>query len=110
MPSAFYRAAVTRSSCKMRAVVSVIVGLLAAAPASASEFRKAPYLQNPGPDRVTVKWETYRAVPGTVTEGSRMLSSPAGTVHEVVVDGLVPGVPLEYQVMVGQENLGGRLF
>jgi len=119
----------------MRAVV-VVVALfaLSCSLSNAGEFRVLPYLQNPAPDAITVRWLSDANTPGTVTvlskpvqqlqsspveatalSYSRFAEEPGGPhpavpyLHSVRITGLQPGTEYKYQVTQGSETRGGLL-
>ncbi len=67
-----------------------------------AELLKGPYLQNIGPDRITVMWESDTSSPGLVDYGTTpgygdyiysapFLSLCGGYIHEIALEGLSPG-------------------
>jgi hypothetical protein len=49
-----------------------------------SQFRIRPYLQNPGPDAMTVRWFSETAEPGTVTCDDRSFASSPELCHDLI--------------------------
>ncbi|MDI1249510.1 MAG: metallophosphoesterase family protein [Lacunisphaera sp.] len=99
--------------------------LCLALPALAAPLTKGPYLQAPGPDSITVMWETQAGEPGQLRfgEGERLdrTLGPltpvriAGAkaecfVYEAVVTGLKPGTTYRYEASVGADRSGPRQF
>ena len=114
----------------------LFVGLLylGSGPADREDsFRVRPYVQNPAPDAMTVRWLSHTAEPGQLTvvtpEGSREFSSrpslasalafnplqpePEGPhpglpwLHSVRVTGLVSGASYDYRVRQGTQQHAG---
>jgi hypothetical protein len=107
--------------------------VLAGAAASAGEFRVLPYVQNPAPDAMTVRWLSESNEPGMLTivtaTGAQQLPStpveatalgysrfaeePGGPhprvpwLHSIRVAGLQAGTEYSYQVTQGNETRGG---
>ena len=105
-------------------VVLAVAALAAIAPTHAADlaatpFRVRPYLQNPAPDAMTVRWLSEAAAPGTLTCDGRTFTStpvltrdldyqmaePAGMqhasppfLHSVRVTGLEPATSYPYAV------------
>jgi len=87
----------------------VHIALLAAAlaqTASPPSVVKGPYLVDPRPDGITIRFETTSPVAAEVRyaapgEGEREVASAARTDHAVKLVGLRPGTRYRYQVAVG---------
>jgi hypothetical protein len=52
-------------------------------PSALSAFRVRPYLQNPAPDAMTIRWFSETADPGTVTCDGRSFTSAAELCHDL---------------------------
>ena len=79
--------------------------------ASASSFKKGPYLQNTNSSTATVMWETSPARAGVVTlrtDPQRTFESPADEMHEVVINDLEPGRRYQYSVSIDGEVVSGE--
>lgn len=67
---------------------------LCAGPAGAGEFRVLPYVQNPAPDAITVRWLSESGEPGTVTvettDGSREYRSSPTQLETLAYNPLKP--------------------
>ncbi|MFO1093830.1 MAG: metallophosphoesterase family protein [Planctomycetaceae bacterium] len=105
------------------------------ATASAGEFRVLPYIQNPAPDAMTVRWLSESATPGVLSiklpDGDKQLKStpvaatalsyskfaeePGGPhpsvpyLQSVRITGLQPGTAYPYEVTQGNETHGATL-
>lgn len=65
------------------AVTQVTVTQVSVAQAPTSQFRIRPYLQNPAPDAMTIRWFSETADPGTVTCDGRSFTSSPELCHDL---------------------------
>src|SRR5262245_15071643 len=94
-----------RIVCALVLLLGLVVNGAADAPPA---FLVRPYLQLPGPDRMTVMWETSQALPGRVEYGLNrdldLVASdrrPPVKLHEVALTDLLPATTYYYRVRSG---------
>ena len=70
----------------------------------AQTFKKGPYLQDISQNSVRIIWETDSSTKGRVIYGYKgsmdksIEESSAGTLHNILIEGLMPDKEYEYQV------------
>jgi hypothetical protein len=109
-------------------VFSLLLGLLIASTGLGEEFRVLPYVQNPAPNGITIRWLSNSSEPGTVEFSGRehdsIKSTPAQAsalsynsfkeepggphpalpwMHSVRIEGLKTSTEYKYTVTQGQE-------
>lgn len=102
-----------------------LAGLTACCWLAAAPITKGPHLQAPGPDTMTIVWETLVQENGAVRYGIATspdratapakvtrVTDPAQTyfVYEVELKGLKPGTHYQYEVVCGNDRSGARPF
>lgn len=98
--------------CHRVALALSLVLLTPSLTAIGAELVIAPYLQAMRSDGVVVLWETDAPATGRVRYGvgaeTDLMSdeSPAGTHHEVTLDGLAPGATHTYQIEIDGQSVG----
>ncbi len=110
-------------------ISAFLLCLLIASPGRGEEFRVLPYVQNPAPDGITIRWISSSKEPGTVeflaSEHDPMKSSPTLAsalgynpvkeepngphpalpwIHSVRIEGLKPSTEYKYQVTQGNDT------
>ncbi|MCL5281948.1 MAG: metallophosphoesterase [Planctomycetes bacterium] len=81
--------------------------------ATAVAITKGPYIQETGPDSVTILWQTDAAAESVVQygigtpEASTVADSSATTLHRATLSGLAPGVIYVYRVTSGPASQTG---
>ena len=110
-------------------VFFLLLGLLIASTGPGEEFRVLPYVQNPAPDGITIRWLSNSGEPGTVefpgSEHDSIKSTPAQAstlsynsvkeepggphpalpwMHSVRIEGLKPSTKYEYTVTQGNDT------
>lgn len=101
-----------RKGARVAAAAAILLTFATTTDAFADGFRKHPYLQGLGTDRVQVRFELPSAAPATVnvtgpSELRRSVESKESAFHSVSLPELAPATTYRYEVRAGEAYFSG---